>query len=127
MTPAVLPDTTWTQFRRAVMTFRAGSTLTVDDVRQELYDAGIPPLAFGSLFRTACERGLLSTDGLTRPSTDPLARGRRILIYRRLPVAQRKPPGNGVRSSRALEKAHPRRGNAGGTSPNHPIPMDGAS
>jgi hypothetical protein len=69
--------------RRVLAGYRPGTQITINDLHDILVNtAQVKPLALGPLLREGCRKGLLYWDGFsTRKSADPIARGRRILVY----------------------------------------------
>jgi hypothetical protein len=68
--------------RRVLAGYRPGTQITICDLRHTLVDvAQVKPNALGPLLKEGCQKGLLSCTERNRASTDPLARGRRVMIY----------------------------------------------
>jgi hypothetical protein len=68
--------------RRVLAGYRPGTQITINDLRHTLVDvAQVKPSVLGPLLSEACQKGLLSCTERNRASTDPLARGRRVMIY----------------------------------------------
>lgn len=79
--------------RRALLTRRVGTVLSVDTIRPELEAAQVPQAVLGALFRTACLRGWLTPTGTVTPSRYRPARGRLVREYRRQPIAAKQQQG----------------------------------
>lgn len=60
-----------------------GARLTVENLRDDLEAAQIPPSAYGPLFRAACQRGLLVHTGMSVVERKASRRGGRAGIYKR--------------------------------------------
>jgi hypothetical protein len=68
---------------RALTFYREGALVTVDDLRQELTEAGqIPPSQLGPTFGLATEKGYLIPTALTRKTVWRPGKGRLIRVYR---------------------------------------------
>lgn len=73
-------------FLRVLQSRSVGDTVSLNQLRDDVLAAQIPGQARGACFKAAAHAGYLRVCGFV-PSTDPAARGRRILQY----VIERRP------------------------------------
>lgn len=79
MTAATNPDLG--VFLTIIDQWPAGSLITVESLRDDLEAAQIRPTAYGSLFRSAVERGHLRPTGTATRCHKPSRRGGYALVY----------------------------------------------
>lgn len=81
-------------FRRALLAIPVGRCFVATDL--PLNAAGIHGAAIGMAFTKAQAAGWIEGTDTTRRSTDPLAKGRRVVVWRRCPIG---PQGMGAHRS----------------------------